>query len=350
MNGLLDTYDYVLPKERIASFLAEPRDSARLFVYNTKTNTISFATFKDIVEFLPKDSLMVLNNTKVVPARVAFKKETGGLISGLILINEGTTSKGEVKVIAEKTLPIGKMLFLGERQFLVTRQDEQIFYLKPNFDASIETVLYEYGTTPIPPYITQNTQTEIELRKRYQTIFAKNGASVAAPTASLHFTEQVFDALKEKGVQTTTVTLNVGMGTFAKVTEENIKEKKLHFEHAVVPFESAQKIHQAKEKGKSIIAVGTTVVRTLESTAQNIITLENQDIVTDTDLFIMPPYNFALVDILITNFHVPKSSLMCLVDAFLQYKQADKRILDLYKVAIEQQFRFYSFGDAMLIL
>lgn len=349
---LLEHYDYTIPPEQIAQTAAIPRDSARLFVYDTVTDTVTLATFKDIAHFLPSPSLMVLNNTKVIPARVCFTKKTGGKIGGLLLVNEGFTQAGEVRAIAEKTLPINKEITIGEYLFLVTHQEENIFFLKPLFPLeNLEQLLLTLGTTPIPPYILHNTQSETELREQYQTLFASKGASVAAPTASLHFTPEVFTSLSQKGILQKQVTLNVGMGTFAPVREEHLREKRLHLEHAEVPLETARQIRESKRDGTPIIAVGTTVVRTLESTAAQILTSSlDEDIQTNTDLFIIPPYTFNIVDILVTNFHVPKSSLLCLVDAFLQNKQARRNVLDLYSIAIAEKFRFYSFGDAMLIL
>jgi S-adenosylmethionine:tRNA ribosyltransferase-isomerase len=210
---------------------------------------------------------MVLNTTRVLPARVVFKKETGGLIPGLILINEGYTEAGEVRVIATKTLPLHKRVFLDTNAFTVTRQEEQIFFLKPEFPLeNMPAILDALGTTPIPPYI-ERKLSETHLRERYQTIFAKTGASVAAPTASLHFTETVFESLDQKKITRVPVTLDVGMGTFAPVSSEQIQNKKLHTEKLSVPKTTAELLKEGKVQHKAIIAVGTTVVRTLESSA-----------------------------------------------------------------------------------
>jgi S-adenosylmethionine:tRNA ribosyltransferase-isomerase len=347
---ILDKYDYTLPPRLIAQTPAEPRDSARLFVYDTRTDTVIFSTFRQLADFLPPRAVMIMNDTRVVPARVSFQKETGGKIEGLLLINEGFTKEGEIRAIAVKALPVGKKIFLGDEAMAVSRQEGQIFFLKPEFPKEeLVPLLEKIGTTPIPPYISKHALTEAELRKRYQTVFAKQGASVAAPTASLHFTETVFSSLDEKNIDRLPVTLDVGMGTFAPVTEQHVREKKLHTEKIAIPSATRERIKESKNAGLPIIAVGTTVVRTLESGAGAILA-QNSSLKGDTDLFIMPPYDFKIVDMLITNFHVPKSSLLCLVDAFLEHKQAKKTVLDLYEIAVSEKFRFFSFGDAMLIV
>ena len=217
---------------------------------------------------------------------------------------------------------------------------------------------------PIPPYLKKSPLTSDELLKKYQTIFAKTDGSAAAPTASLHFTDKIFDKLEKKRIKKYFVTLHVGLGTFAPITDENVKQKKLHEEYFEVDRETLQCIDTLKqEEGKKLVAVGTTVVRTLESKARHRVfstaspqrgprrlSQKQMSSLSKTDLFIFPPYNFKMVDILITNFHLPKSSLMMLVEAFLQHKKARKSLVELYNIAVKNDFRFYSFGDAMLIL
>jgi len=203
---------------------------------------------------------------------------------------------------------------------------------------------------PIPLYLKKSPLKRNELLEKYQTIFAKIQGSSAAPTASLHFTDRVFGRLDKKRIKKYFITLHVGLGTFAPITNENIKQKKLHKEYLEVDSSTLQSINRLKRKGKILVAAGTTTVRTLESISQSEIYHLRSNIYNETDLFIFPPYNFKMVDILITNFHLPKSSLMMLVEAFLQYKKSKKSLVELYKIAIKNEFRFYSFGDAMLII
>lgn len=367
MTHLLSQYHYDLPSELIGRTPAEPRDSARLFVYDTKTDLVTFDTFRNISNYLPQNSLMVLNDTGVIPARIEFTKDTSGKLEGLMLVNEGFDSDGAMPTIVGKQLYPGRKLAIDDHWFVITRQDEQKFYLKPEFDPNlIPALLEKFGTTPTPYYLGKLGMTEHDLRTRYQTTFSKNKKSVAAPTASLHFTDAVFESLKEKGIETAHVTLDVGLGTFADIEQKNIDGKFLHYEKISIPESSVKKIRDAKSGGHGVIAVGTTVVRTLESQAkaltptaplstlstivERVPNTSSNDISTETNIFIMPGHEFKIVDHLITNFHVPESSLMALVDAFLIHKKSQKGILDLYKIAIENKFRFYSFGDSMLIL
>lgn len=352
MKTLPERYDYTLPDELIAQVPADPRDAARLFVYNVRTDTITFAHFRDLADFLPEGALLVTNETKVVPARTKLEKPTGGMVEVLFLVNEGF-HEDCVGCIAQKKLALGSVLtFPNGKELIVRKQEEEHFFLEPQFPyTELFTLLDRYGTTPIPKYIKHTPLSEPALRDRYQTIFAKQPASAAAPTASLHFTGGVFRSLEEKKIHRIPVTLHVGLGTFAPVREENIKEKHLHKEWFEIPDVSARTLAAAKQEERTIVAVGTTVVRTLESTAEAILGGgEKAALAGATDLFIVPPFAFRMTDTLITNFHVPRSSLMMLVDAFLEHKGAKRRILDLYVVAVKERFRFFSFGDAMLIL
>lgn len=346
-----DEYDYELPRELVANAPAEPRDAARLFVYDTSSDEVSFARFADLPEFLPERSLLVVNETKVVPARAKLRKETGGLVEVLVLVNERMEGRS-VPCIAAKRLAIGSSLaFPNGARFIVRAQDGERFFLEPQFPPDeIYALLERYGTTPIPKYIKGTPLSEPALRAQYQTVFAKRPASAAAPTASLHFTERVFDALAARGIERVPVTLHVGLGTFAPVREEQIAERRLHREWREVPSGSAEAVRNGKREGRQIVAAGTTVVRTLESSAEAILGGEPTPIRGTTDLFILPPFEFRIVDALVTNFHVPRSSLMMLVDAFLRHKGAKRGVTDLYRIAIGERFRFFSFGDAMLIL
>jgi S-adenosylmethionine:tRNA ribosyltransferase-isomerase len=367
----LDKYDYFLPQKNLALEPAVPRDSSKLFVYDTKTNSVSFDNFYNLDKYLPRDSFLVLNNTKVLPARVTMKKTTGGKIIILFLINEFSSLR-VVRVMADRKINVGDFLYFDKDNYLqVVGQKENIFEVKYDFTKQkLFTLLEKYGTMPIPPYLKKSSLTRNELLEKYQTIFAEKKGSSAAPTASLHFTDKVFDRLDKKGIKKYFVTLHVGLGTFAPITDKNIKQKKLHEEYYEVDEKTLQLINQSKAGGKKLVAVGTTVVRTLESNARHrvfstatpqrgpwrlsqkqVSSLSSPHVAIDkTDLFIFPPYNFRMADILITNFHLPKSSLMMLVEAFLRYKGAKKSLIELYNIAIKNNFRFYSFGDAMLIL
>ena len=376
----LNNYDYFLPKKNLALEPAVPRDSSKLFIYNVGTDKIIFDHFYNLDKYLPKDSFMVMNNTKVLQARVTMKKENGGKVVLLFLVNElGVSGRGlgvrsyklggeTIKVLADRKISIGEKVYFAQENYLkVIRQNENIFELKFDFGREkLFELLKKYGMMPIPPYLKKSTLTRDELLQKYQTIFARapSGArlaSAAAPTASLHFTDSVFNKLDKKGIKKLFVTLYVGVGTFAPINEENIKQKKLHNEFYEIDRNILKLIEINRKNNKKLVAVGTTVVRTLESvkardrkffdgkhqTAKNLIpTL----LINKTDLFIFPPYDFKLVDIMITNFHLPKSSLMMLVEAFLQFKKSKKSLVELYDIAIKNNFRFYSFGDVMLII
>jgi S-adenosylmethionine:tRNA ribosyltransferase-isomerase len=361
MQIRLEDYAYVLPPELIAKEPARPRDSARLMVVNTKTGRVSFDIFRNLPRYLPRESLLVLNETKVVPARVTLYKETGGKVIALFLLNE-YRGGAEVRALLDREVASPASLYLSKEKrgpaFTVVGQEANVFILKTECTAGrLIPLLQKHGATPIPPYLKDTPLLEEELRKRYQTVFAKRGASVAAPTASLHFTPRVFKTLKKKGISTAQVTLNVGLGTFAPISEESFKTKKLHKEWYEIPLQSARAVARARADGRPIVAVGTTVVRTIESASSAItsgrtllLKWERGSVSGATDLFIFPPYDFKLTDVLITNFHVPRSSLMCLVDAFLEHKKSPRRIMELYRLAIKNRMRFFSFGDCMLIL
>jgi len=336
-----EDYTYIVPERLIARTPIEPRDAAKVLIYDTQTNTVHIDTFANIAQYMDTQSIVVMNTTKVVPARVVLHKETGGKIEVLFLVNE-QTGDDTIKAIVDRKLEAGTTLSIGNYIFNVVRQDEQFFFLHPQFPMEQLTEFFEsYGTTPTPKYLGKQSLSEDKLRERYQSLLAQTPASVAAPTASLHFTENVFQSLKEKEISVVPVTLHVGMGTFAPLSEIMIKENKLHTEWYEIPDTSITAIQQNTKR--PIVAVGTTVVRTLESYAQSHATNGA------TDIFIKPPFDFTMVDQLITNFHVPQSSLMCLVDAFLKYKGAKRSILDLYTIAIQNNMRFFSFGDAMYI-
>lgn len=343
-------YSYILPNELIASEPRNIRDSARLFVYNTKNDTVHFAHVHDLPDILPHPSLLVLNDTKVVPARLYLKKDTGGIQEILVLTNQMKEGDTLIPIITSKKIIVGRKLFLPDGAFLeIISQNEQIFYCKPSFVISeLFSYLDRFGETPLPHYLNSHIE-EVLAREKYQTVYATNKGSVAAPTASLHFTYELLEKLSEKNIPQTKITLHVGMGTFAPITEENFNSKTLHKERFELSEKSATKINEAKRNKIPIIAVGTTVARTLES-----ITRSNNGEITplsgETDIFIFPPYTFKAVDILMTNFHLPNTSLMHLVQAFLEHKGAKRDVRELYEIAIKEKFAFYSFGDSMLIV
>ena len=280
----LNNYDYFLPKKNLALEPAVPRDSSKLFIYNVGTDKIIFDHFYNLDKYLPKDSFMVMNNTKVLPARVTMKKENGGKVVLLFLVNElGVSGRGlgvrsyklggeTIKVLADRKISIGEKVYFAQENYLkVIRQNENIFELKFDFGREkLFELLKKYGMMPIPPYLKKSTLTRDELLQKYQTIFARapSGAqlaSAAAPTASLHFTDSVFNKLDKKGIKKLFVTLYVGVGTFAPINEENIKQKKLHNEFYEIDRNILKLIEINRKNNKKLVAVGTTVVRTLES-------------------------------------------------------------------------------------
>lgn len=349
----LKDYDYYLPPELIAQKPSSPRDACRLMVYDTHSDKVVFDFFYNLSKYLPENSFLVLNNTKVLPSRAVLHKENGGRVTILFLANEINGDSNIVPVMADRRINLGEKVYFDERSYLtIVRQEGKIFYLEFNFSMEMLFGLLEkHGTMPLPLYIKNTPLSEKDLRKQYQTIFAHKIGSCAAPTASLHFTERVFNDLAKKGINSNFVTLNIGLGTFSPVDENNIKNKKLHKETWEIDNKTAGEILRQKKEEKKLIAVGTTAARTLESWVT--VGMKFPNTITnsgETDLFIYPPYDFKLVDGLLTNFHLPKSSLLMLVDAFLKFKNAKKSVLDLYRSAIKEQMRFYSFGDATLVI
>jgi len=393
-------YNYYLPPELIAKQPATPRDSSRLFIYDTKTDEIVFDKFNNLDKYLPKKSFLVMNDTKVLPARVEMKKATGGKVRVLFLVNEIMSSsqyqvlsieQNTIRIFVDRKVDVGDKLFFDSQYFVtVIGQGEHIFTVQFDFSiGELFRILEKKGTMPIPLYIKNSPLSRNDLLHKYQTIFARVpvgtrliGRSAAAPTASLHFTNRLLSKLEKKRINKTFITLHVGMGTFASVTDVNIRQKKLHEEYFEINNETLQLINLMKQEGKKLVAVGTTVVRTLESaeislrqgrgqlesvmkrghsgeeqsddsriklrrfwTSQN----GKDTFISKTDLFIQSGFKFQYVDSLITNFHLPGSSLMMLVEAFLQHKQAKHHLVNLYQIAIKEKFRFYSFGDGMLI-
>lgn len=337
---ILEDYDYDLPESFIAQNPATPRDSAKLLVYDRKTDKVSFDTFKNLVKYLPKNSVLVFNQTKVIPARIFVTKKTGGKIALLFIRRQND----KLVFLANKKLEAGTKLTAGKYYFVVRQKKDNEYFMEPSFPVEKHSdVLENIGITPLPPYIKHTTLSEKKLREEYQTVFAKQEGSVAAPTASLHFTNDLMKKIKLAGHKIYFVTLHVNLGTFAKLTEEHVRSEKLHEEYFEISFDTAKKLNNARSENKTIIAVGTTVVRTLESAVNSQDKLEKLS--GNTDLFIADGYNLKFVNSLITNFHVPKSSLLMLVSAFTPRKILFK----LYKTAQEKNFRFFSFGDGMFI-
>ncbi len=337
---ILKKFDYSLPENLIAKYPARPRDSAKLLVYIRKTDQVFFDKFYNINKYLPQNSIIVMNDTRVIPARFSLKKITGGKVEALFIRKD----YDKIVVILNKKASIGSTLILNEKYaFEISSSEGKYFKLKPNFDSeSIFKILDKYGKMPVPKYIKANFQ-ESKLRIDYQTVFAKKDGSIAAPTASLHFTNRCINKLIKDRFQREFVTLHVNEGTFAPVTDQNFVSKSLHKEYFSIDRSTAKKLTDAKKRGMKIIAVGTTVTRTLESACikGQLTKLSGQ-----TDLFIQESDTLQFTDMLITNFHLPKSSLMMLVSAFI----GRHKLLELYRQAIKNEFKFYSFGDAMLIV
>lgn len=333
----------------IAQKPASPRDSSKLLVYDSKNDQVFIDKFYHLDRYLPKNSFLVLNKTKVIPSRIWLYKETGGKVKVLFLLNKKTDKENEVDIMVDRKIETDKKLYFDKSHYIkIIANKEKIFTAVIPFGRrKLLALLDEKGTMPIPPYIKNTSLTESDLRKKYQTIFAKEKGSIAAPTASLHFTRRVFNKLEQKGINRYYLTLHVGLGTFAPVTSINLATKTLHQEYYEIPHHLLQCIKTLKREKMRLVAVGTTVVRALESFGYAHDKSKNYR---STDLFIFPPYDFKMVDCLITNFHLPGTSLQMLVDAFLRFKEARKKIKELYELAMQEKFRFYSFGDVMLIL
>jgi len=334
----LSDYDYYLPEELIAQEPAEPRDTSRLMLVNRKTGEINITIFREIKNYLKAGDVLVPNNTKAIPARLYGKKETGAKIEVLLLkkIGEG---KYEALLKPGKRAKIGTKIHFLEDIYaeVVERNEEGIFVLKFSQE-DLDKILPEIGNIPLPPYIKK----PIDDPNKYQTVYAQKEGAVAAPTAGLHFTEELLKTLGEMGVEILYITLHVGLGTFRPVVVEDITKHKLDPEYFEVSDEVAEKINKAKEERRRVIAVGTTVTRVLEAQGRSGKVEPGSGLV---DLFIYPGFEFKIIDGLITNFHLPKSTLLMLVAAFMGYDLMKKA----YNKAIEERMRFYSFGDAMFI-
>jgi S-adenosylmethionine:tRNA ribosyltransferase-isomerase len=335
-------FDYHLPESSIAQTPAEPRDSSRLLVLHRSSGDLEHKTFRDIKSYFKAGDLLVLNQTRVIPARIFAKKETGGKVELLLLRRRDVLTWKAL--VGGKGLRVGKKMFI-EVDGIASKVEAEIIEILDGserlvkFSEPIEPYFSKVGNIPLPPYIHE----KLSDPERYQTVFSKDVGSAAAPTAGLHFTPQLLDEIQAFGVRIAYVTLHVGLDTFAPVTEENPEEHKIHSEWCELSQETAHVINETKRNGGRVIAVGTTSVRTLESAAaQTAVT----QFMGATSIYILPGYQFKVVDAMITNFHLPKSTLIMLVSAFAGREQ----ILSAYETAIKEGYRFYSFGDAMLIL
>lgn len=333
-------FDFELPEELIAQHAIEPRDHSKLLVLNRKNKTREHKKFFNIIDFLKKDDILVINRTKVIPARLFGKKETGSVME-CFLLKRYDLYTWEVLLKPAKKLKLGqKIIFSNELSAeLVEIKDDGNRILKFEFEGRFEEILDKLGEMPLPPYIAE----KLEDKNRYQTVYAKEGESVAAPTAGLHFTEELLEKIREKGVTIAEVFLDVGLGTFRPVQVENILEHNMHSESYRVPEETADIINKAKKNNQRIIAVGTTSVRTLESVVNKDGIVEAKE--GNTSIFIYGDYKFKVVDGIITNFHLPKSTLIMLISAF----GGKEFIFESYEEAIKEKYRFYSFGDSMFI-
>lgn len=332
-------FSYVLPPELIAKYPLDSRSDSRLLVYNKSSEKIIHSTFKSLVNYLKKDDLLVFNNSKVIPARFYGIKETGGKVEFLVeTIKDSHHFVAHIR--ASKSPKNNSIINLANNwQITVLEKNAGLYFCKVNID--IYTLLESIGHMPLPLYI--DREDDKSDTTRYQTVYAKDLGSVAAPTAGLHFDEETFIKLHAHGVDTAYVTLHVGAGTFQPVRVDDINEHKMHEEHYVITEELVQAVAKTKAKGGRVIAVGTTALRSLESAAKQ----HNLEVGSNyTDIFITPGYKFKVCDGLITNFHLPESTLIMLVSAFIGHTQT----MNLYAEAIANKYRFYSYGDVSLLL
>ena len=335
-------FDFYLPEELIAQCPLKERDSSRFMVVDRKTGEIEHKVFHDVIDYLEKGDTLVLNNTRVMPARlIGEKEETGGKIEFLLLKRiEG--DKWECLAKPGKKAKVGAMFTFGEGKLKAVVREiglEGNRVIEFIYNGIFEEILDELGQMPLPPYIHE----KLDDRERYQTVYSKEKGSAAAPTAGLHFTEELLEKIREKGVNIAFVTLHVGLGTFRPVKVESIDEHIMHSEYYELDEENAKIINDTKKRGNRVIAVGTTSTRTLETIGN-----ENGEVRAQsgwTNIFIFPGYKFNIVDALITNFHLPESTLIMLVSALA----GKENIMNAYKKAVEEKYRFFSFGDAMFI-
>ena len=345
----ISEFDYELPENLIAQLPADKRENSKMLVLDKNNKTIEHKHFFDITDYIDSDSILVLNNTKVLPARLYGTKETGAKIEVFLLESQGEGKFWSCLIKPSKRVKPDNIITISDELKVrpVKRlEDDGEWLVELIYDGDLFEILHKVGNIPLPPYIQRKLKSE-ELKQfdmeRYQTVYAKDEGSVAAPTAGLHFTQEILQKLKSKGVEIAYVTLNVGLGTFRPVKCENILDHKMHSETFEITQDAADKINLAKEQGKKLIAVGTTTVRTLETAYQKYGCIKACH--DHSELFIYPPYEFKVVDKLITNFHLPKSTLLMLVSALA----GKDFIFKAYQEAIKNEYRFFSYGDCMLI-
>lgn len=334
---------YELPQELIAQTPLEPRDSSRLMILNKSDGSIEHKIFRDIIDYLNPGDCLILNDTRVIPARIYGVKEETGAVVEFLLLNQRENNVWECLCKPGKRAKIGKKFVFGEgivkcEVIDVTDDGNRIIHFDCD-SKKIYNILDKIGKMPLPPYITE----ELKDGERYQTVYSRELGSAAAPTAGLHFTNELLNRIKEKGVKIGYVTLHVGLGTFRPVKVEDVTKHKMHSEHYHMSKETADLINETKKEGGRVISVGTTSTRTLESVAtKNGCICEDED---NTSIFIYPGYKFKCIDALITNFHLPESTLIMLVSALAGYNN----IMNAYNIAVKEKYRFFSFGDAMFI-
>ena len=335
-------FNYELPEHLIAQHPYDKRDEARLMVLDKTNQKIEHKVFKDVIDYLNPGDCLVINNTKVIPARLYGKKDTGANVEFLLLKRiEGDF--WEAMVRPGSKLKAGAKVIFGDgllKATVLEVQENGNRKVEFEYNGIFNEILDQIGLMPLPPYITEATK---EDNAKYQTVYAKHDGSAAAPTAGLHFTEELLEKIKEKGIEVANVTLHVGIGTFRPVKVENVEEHEMHSEHYYIKQEDVEKINNAKKNGKRVIAVGTTSCRVLESVAD-----ENgmmKEVEGDTSIFIYPGYKFKCIDALITNFHLPESTLIMLVSTLA----GKDFIMNAYNEAVKEEYKFFSFGDAMII-
>ncbi len=337
----ISEFDFDLPEELIAQHAVNPRDHSKLLVLNKEKKEIEHKRFYNIIDYLKKDDVLVINRTKVIPARLYGRKDTGTVLE-CFLLKRYDLYTWEVLLKPAKRLKIGQKVVFSENLLeaeLIEIKEDGNRVLKFNYKGNFEEILDKLGEMPLPPYITE----KLEDKNRYQTVYAKEGESVAAPTAGLHFTEELIERIREKGIIIAEVFLDVGLGTFRPVQTENVNDHIMHSEKYWVPKETTEIVNNAKRNGNRVIAVGTTSVRTLESSVN-----EKDELIentSETSIFIYGNYKFKIVDAIITNFHLPKSTLIMLISAF----GGKDFVFGAYKEAVKEKYRFYSFGDSMFI-
>ena len=336
-------FDYFLPEELIAQTPIEPRDHSRLLVYDRADHSVQHLHFYDLPRFLNPGDVMVVNDTRVIPARLLGEKEETHVPVEILLLKRLEKDLWEALVRPGRRLAPGTWCSFGDgllRAEIVDRAPEGARLVRFHYQGVFEEILDRLGQMPLPPYIHERLQD----RERYQTVYAREEGSAAAPTAGLHFTPELLEQIREKGVEIVPVLLHVGLGTFRPVKEEDVSQHQMHVEHYEVTPEAAEKINRARAEGHRCVCIGTTSVRTLEtaSTEDGLVHARNGD----TGIFIMPGYHFKATDALVTNFHLPQSTLLMLISALMGREEA----LRVYRIAVEEKYRFFSFGDAMLIL